>query len=116
MKLTDLDAEFLRYERHADGHVYLPHVDSIDIAHGVEFLCPKCFVELGGKIGCHAIICWSRSRGTPDTAAPGPGRWRMVGTGLHDLTLDAEIDGGARSVAVTGGCEAHFHVTNGRAA
>lgn len=115
MKLRDLEAEFLRYEERADG-TYLPHVDTLAEAQGVTFLCPKCAAAMGGPIGVHHVICWSRSRGVPDHASPGPGRWRLDGTGLDDLTLNAELPGGARSVELHGGCCWHGFVTNGEAA
>jgi hypothetical protein len=119
LKLTDLDAQFLRYEHRADGHTYHHHVDTLAEAHGVMFLCPLCFKANGGPIGTHSVLCWSRSAGTPELAQPGPGRWQMVGTGLHDLTLNGDMAGtpgqGARSVQLTGGCGWHGFVTNGEA-
>lgn len=116
MKLAELEAEFLRYERRGDGHTYLPKAEGIEQAQGVLFLCPKCFERNGGPRGTHSVICWSSSRGVPDFAEPKPGRWKLVGTGLHDLTLEAELPGGARSVQLLGGCEWHGFVTNGEAA
>lgn len=117
VKLTDLEAEFLRYERRGDGHTYLHHVDTIEEAQGVMLLCPKCFATNGGSRGTHSVICWSSSRGVPAFAEPKPGRWMMVGTGLRDLTLNAEEPGGARSVLLTGkGCGWHGFITNGEAA
>lgn len=142
MRLTDLDPQFLRYEVrikehefHKDdgymsqpGHahtdacwekrtgpsVYMPYADKIEDAQGVEFLCPKCFAANGNSSrGTHGVICWSSSRGVPDDATPGPGRWRLVGTGYHDLSL-MEEPGKSRSVLLTGdGCKWHGFVTNG---
>lgn len=136
MKLTELDATFLRYERRPEtpeeraftlGPAYAQDapsalrlrefyvvVDSIEQAQGVEFLCPKCFAENNGRVGTHRVICWSRSRGIADEVKPGPGRWTLEGTGLHDLTLNG--DGGSRSVLLLGGCAWHGFVTNGDAA
>ena len=134
MRLTDLEPQFLRYEtkremipfaegppigvgppatvwREAD-RVYMPYVDKIEQAQGIEFLCPKCFEANGGNVGTHAVICWSSSRGVPDSASPKPGRWRLVGTGYGDLTLDCE-PGKSRSVLLTSGCAWHGFVTNG---
>lgn len=87
-------------------------------AQGVQFLCPKCFVANGGKVGTHLILCWSRSRGVPDSAQPGPGRWTLEGTGFDDLTLNGDSPAGpgtgARSVLLTGGgCGWHGFVTKG---
>ena len=135
MKLTELEPKFLRYEctpgrptQIANDPLHFPeggsHVEFRDTvvwhmvgtlaeAQGVEFLCPKCFVTNGGRVGTHIVVCWSRLRGVPDGAHPLPGRWALNGTGFEDLTLDAEPPNGARSVALTGGCGAHFLVTNG---
>lgn len=115
MKLSELCARFLRYEQRAGGVCYVS-VDSIADAHGVRFLCPKCFAANGGKVGTHSVICWSRSAGAPDSAVPGPGRWKLDGTGLDDLTLNADPPSGARSVQLNGGCDWHGFVTNGDAA
>lgn len=113
MKLTNLEAEFLRYFRDGLGHTYLPHVDRIEEAQGIWFLCPKCFEANHGRAGTHGVICWSRSRGVPDYAEPRPGRWRLDGTGLEDLTLNAEEPNGARSVQLQGGCRWHGFVNAG---
>lgn len=115
MKLRDLEAEFLRYEVRPDG-IFFVHVETIAEAQGVEFLCPKCFAANGGAIGTHGVVCWSRSRGVPDSAEPGPGRWSLVGTGLDDLTLNADPPSTARSVQLNGGCAWHGFVTAGDAA
>lgn len=115
MKLTDLRPQFVRFERNDEGTLWRP-TDRIEDAHGILFLCPKCFAEKGGEVGCHSVICWSRSRGVPDDASPGPGRWALNGTGYADLTLDADPPNTARSVQLNGGCDWHGHVTNGEAA
>lgn len=115
MKLTDLEPEFLRYQLRADGHVMLPDAKGIHDAQGITFLCPHCVRALGGHRGAHSVICWSRSRGVPETAKPGPGRWSLVGTGFDDLSLMSEPPFGARSIDLTSSCGAHFFVTNGEA-
>jgi len=121
-KLSDLDARLLRYERRDVG-TFLPHVDRIEDAQGVSFLCPLCFAKNGGKVGTHSVICWSRSRGVPEDAQPGPGRWKLSGTRIDDLTLNGDVtpDGKglqSRSVQLLGegGCKWHGYVTNGEAA
>ncbi len=109
IKLSELEPKFIKY---IDEKTF-QFVDDVAQAQGVEFLCPKCFQENKGNVGTHAVLCWSRSAGVPDTAEPGPGRWRLVGTGLHDLSL-MEEPGKSRSVLLLGdGCKAHFFVTNG---
>ena len=106
---NDLLGVFLKVTK--PGH--WQEVEDMGNAMGVEFLCPLCFTTNAGPIGTHAVICWSRSRGTPEDETPGPGRWRMDGTGLHDLTLNADPPGTARSVLLTGGCGWHGFVDGG---
>lgn len=113
MKLIELQPQFLRYERGVDDVVHMVHVDAIEQAQGITFLCPKCFAANGGTRGTHGVICWSRARGTPDDALPGPGRWKLDGTGYHDLSLNADPPATARSVLLTGGCGWHGYVTAG---
>lgn len=112
MKLTELQPKFLRHELRVDGEYHV-RVDSIDQATGIMFLCPKCFAEKDGPRGVHSVICWSRSRGTPDSAQPNPGRWAMVGTSFDDLTLNADPPATARSVVLLGDCGWHGFITNG---
>lgn len=114
-RLRELQAAFIRHEVR-DGSTYHVHVDSIGEAQGVQFLCPKCFAANSGPVGTHLVMCWSRSRGIADDVMPGPGRWSMHGTGLDDLTLNADPPSEARSVLLTGeGCGWHGFVTNGSA-
>lgn len=113
--LRDLEAKFVRREVR-EGCDYHVEVETIGEAHGVLFLCPKCFAANNGAVGTHDVICWSRSRGTPEDAEPGPGRWKMDGTSLDDLTLNADPPGTARSVQLNGGCNWHGFVNNGDAA
>lgn len=106
IKLVDLDARFLKYRR--DGHrIFHTAAESIDDAEGVMFLCPLCFQMNGGSVGTHSVICWSPK--VPDIAQPGPGRWRLVGTGIHDLSLEAS----SSSVQLLSGCKWHGFVKNG---
>lgn len=111
-KLRELDAKFLRHE----GAGVMHEVESIDEAQGVRFGCPKCYATNGGMVGTHQVICWSRSRGIAEDVEPGPGRWKLDGTSLDDLTLNADPPGTQRSVQLNGGCSWHGHVTNGDAA
>lgn len=112
MRLADLDPQFLTYEEGKEGVLYR-HVDTIEAAHGIRFLCPKCFAAAGSTKGTHSVICWSRK--VPNHARPRPGRWALKGTGYADLTLDSDPPGGARSVLLTGGCGWHGFVTSGDA-
>jgi len=108
VKLTDLDPEFVRATKNG-----FQEVDSIDDAQGIRFLCPACFVSNNGPIGTHLILCWSRSRGTPEDRIPLPGRWKIEGTGFNDLTLNADPPSRSRSVLLTSGCGWHGFITNG---
>lgn len=79
-------------------------------ADGVEFICPKCYLDTGkDRRGVHSVICWEPQ--VPLTLSPGPGRWSMRGTGLHDLSLVAN----SSSIHLQPpGCGAHFFVRNGQ--
>lgn len=101
--LRELQGQFLKRE---DSH-HFKNVDTLVEADGVCFLCPKCFKQNGGPVGTHSVICWAPS--VPQDTSPTPGRWEMHGAGLDDLTLVA----GSSSVALQGGCQAHFFVRAG---
>lgn len=92
---------------------YLPIVETLTEADGVWFLCPKCFAANGGSVGTHSVICWFVGK-VSDDVEPKPGRWTPTGTGLLDLTFVPSA-GRSHSVLLTGGCTAHFFVTNGDA-
>lgn len=103
MRLVELNPKFLKRE----DAFHFRWVDTIGEADGVQFLCPKCFKANSGPIGTHSVICWDPS--VPQDTSPTPGRWKMQGTSLDDLTLVA----GSSSVLLKGGCAAHFYVRNG---
>ncbi len=105
----DLEANFVTYEVGSDGHVYHRYVDTLAEAHGIFFLCPKCYAENKGPIGTHQVGCWFVGR-VPPEATPGPGRWNPRGTGYDDLTF---VPPGAYSVQLTSGCMWHGFVING---
>lgn len=92
---------------------YIPEVDALDQADGVWFLCPKCYVDNGGPVGTHAVLCWFVGR-VPDDVDPKPGRWTPTGTGLSDLTF-VPSPGRSHSVLLMAGCGWHGFVTNGDA-
>ena len=111
-KLQDIEGQFLTRVVE-DGHVY-HHYEGVTLldAHGISFLCPKCFAENNGPVGTHTVICWFEGK-VPDDAEPGPGRWNPVGTGMDDLTF---VPGRkSHSVLLIGGCTWHGFVTNGSA-
>lgn len=124
MKLRDLDAKLMirrvdpveESPAHPTGQSET-WVDepSLDQAHGIRFLCPKCWAERGGAIGTHSVVCWFEGR-VPDDALPGPGRWTPSGTGIDDLTFVPGNLHHAVSVALIGGCGWHGFVKDGDAA
>ncbi|HMJ52092.1 MAG TPA: DUF6527 family protein [Polyangiaceae bacterium] len=102
MKLIELEPQFLAVTSPGQHH----DVDDLGPAHGITFLCPKCFGIIGGTIGTHFVLCWFRDRGVPDEERPGPARWIVDGTSYMDLTLSP-------SVQLVGGCGCHCIVTSG---
>lgn len=111
--LRELEAQFLR-RIDGDGRRW-EFVDKIGDAEGLWLLCPKCYGANGGSVGTHHVLCWSPA--VPLDVAPGPGRWRLEGESLDDLSLVA----GSSSVQLPGGpdapdkgCGAHFFVQRGR--
>jgi hypothetical protein len=101
MKLTDLDASFIKL---ADERGSYRTDATFEDCDGVEFLCPKCFAENNGPVGTHMVLCWKPH--VPQTISPKPGRWNHRGTGMHDLTLF----NGSSSIALVGGCGWHGFV------
>ncbi len=104
MKLSDLNPKFLKIE---SDKVYRM-VDEMEGADGLGFLCPVCYTRNNGEIGTHIVICWNPT--VPVARYPSPGRWRIQGSGVGDLTLIGEP---TSSVRLEGGCNAHFSVING---
>jgi hypothetical protein len=113
VRLVDLQAELL--QRLGEGRHWrgAPGV-TLANAHGVAFLCPKCFKANGGPVGTHMVICWFVGK-VPDDATPGPGRWTPAGTGIEDLTFVPGTPPRAKSVQLMSGCRWHGHVLNGDA-
>ena len=133
MRLVDLEPEWLRHEvrvepgtflkpgidpmrgnwtdddieTRSEPTEYLIRVDSLDLAHGIRFLCPLC-VSNGG----HGVVCWFEGR-VADDVKPGPGRWTPHGTGFDDLTFVPGQRVQAVSVALLSGCNWHGFIRNG---
>lgn len=112
-RLTELEPEWLALTD-TPGHRRLGGELTLATAQGILFLCPLCFERNGGPVGTHAVICWSRSRGVPDSEVPGPGRWKIEGTDFDDLTLNADPPGNARSIQLNSGCGWHGFITSGQ--
>lgn len=136
MRLRELEARFVtlvREEReldicNGDPATWTPekgsHVErrlvnlyaqasSLAEAHGLWFLCPKCFAEKDGPRGVHSVLCWFVGK-VPDEVDPKPGRWMPSGTGIDDLTF---VGPSAASVFLSGpeGCGWHGYVKDGAA-
>jgi hypothetical protein len=113
MKLRELDPQLLYFNkaRWTTGEHILQHVDRLQDANGVLFVCPLCFERNDHRrIGVHSVMCWAPSVPLLDELT-GPGRWELHGTSVDDLTLVA----GSSSVHLKApaGCGAHFFVRNG---
>jgi hypothetical protein len=106
--LRDLEASFLRIV----GEVSWSEIPKLEDAHGIYFLCPKCFTANGGPRGTHRVICWFRGC-VPDELTPKPGRWTPGGRGLDDLTFVPGVPAMAVSVQLQGACWWHGHVRQG---
>lgn len=115
MKLRDLRAYFVGQYDHEAGT--MRHLDSVEGAQGIAFLCPKCFQENGGSVGTHSVLCWflnpRNAPPVPDEADPKPGRWEFSGDTIDDITFTGPA---AASVLITSGCMWHGFVKNGEAA
>lgn len=103
--LKELRPKFLKL---IDDRTY-QRVRTVGEADGLSMLCPKCLDPGKTGVGVHSIICWSRHVPQKEGLV-GPGRWDMRGTSFDDLSLV----GASNSVLLTGGCAAHFFVTDGR--
>ena len=103
----DLEGRFEGMPYTDDTGSYWPRAKTFGEAEGLMFLCPTCYVRNSGSVGTHYVLCWSPN--VSQEWNPTPGRWELVGTGLDDISLVAD----SSSVALQGGCGAHFFVTNG---
>jgi hypothetical protein len=109
MRLTELEASFLKSSLTEDGHYRWKLVNTIYEADGIFFLCPACFKVNGGVVGTHAVICWDPT--VAEHVHPRPGRWDLVGDSLQDLTLVGV--GGSSSIQLQGRCKWHGFIRNG---
>lgn len=108
VSLVDLEVSFLRWD--GDPSRWWNDQPFAD-ANGVMFACPKCYVAADcSLVGVHQVLCWSPDVPLPPAGPPpAPGRWRLVGTGIADLSLV----NGSSSVLLTSGCRWHGFVKNG---
>lgn len=115
LSLVTLEARLVaRVVAANESGYYVAAVSTLAAAHGISFLCPKCYHANGGKIGTHSVTCWFEGC-VPDNANPGPGRWTPAGSGISDLTFVPSAAQPRTSVLLTGGCKWHGHVVGGHA-
>lgn len=107
-RLSELEGELLRL----NSDRTMSRVDSLCEAHGLFFLCPKCFAENGGNVGTHGVLCWFADRGVPDDLDPRPGRWHPFGTTIEDISFGGPV---SFSVQLTSGCMWHGFIVGGEA-
>lgn len=117
MKLVHLEPQFVQYFEDEIGR-YLRHVPDLGHAHGVQFLCPSCFVRNGGAVGTHLIEVTFSDRGVRDDQGShgrtgAPSRWTVSGTGFANLTLKPSVQIDPAKPACDGW---HGFVTNGEVA
>jgi hypothetical protein len=119
MRFTELEPQFMRYETRpqpqADAGKYLHHVNSLDEAQGIHFLCPICFVKNGGNVGTHLIEVTFSGRGVSDDEGSHnregkPSRWGVSGTGYSDLSTTPSVLIDPALPACAGW---HGYITNG---
>jgi hypothetical protein len=84
MKLTELQPVLLEH-REFEGDVHCVAAASLESAEGLAIMCPAC---RGGND--HRHVFWTHRGLTPHTVRLSPGRWRLVGTGFGDLTLEPD--------------------------
>lgn len=123
MRLVDLKPRWLRWEKVFCGletdnprgfSIFHARAASLAEAHGIIFLCPKCFAVNGGPVGTHSVICWFEGR-VPEEAEPAPGRWNPVPTDATFENLSFVPGAKPNSVLLIGGCAWHGFITNGEA-
>lgn len=134
MNLLLLEPEYVRHERRVEEYTvvvgdpltwqpgdptrkvtgpreYTPRVKTLAEAHGLFFLCPRCFQANGGPVGTHGVLVTFEGRGAPAGSgsrnSKGDIRWRVSGSCFEDLTVEPSI------LIKGGGCDAHFFIRNG---
>lgn len=70
----------------------------------ISLLCPKCFIANTGKEGTHRINLPFSSN---------PNHWHATGKSIEDFSFVPLVVNERISVAVVGGCEAHFNIVDG---
>lgn len=88
-------------------------VESLCEAQGIQFLCPKCYLDNNGAAGTHLVCCWFRNREVPDNVPPGPGRWTPHGDSIDNLTFVPGEPPMAVSVLLNNACGWHGYITDG---
>ena len=89
MKLTDLNAQFIRFL----PDLVCPHMHKREVvatlseAQGIRFRCPNPDPNYDGLVICIPF----RDRGAPADENGGI-QWSVIGTGPHDLTLSPSVN------------------------
>ena len=83
---------------------YLITVQTLPEAHGIMFLCPKCYQENSGEVSTHHIHMPFASRGVDLTKHTH--QWNVTGNDYNDLSTTP-------SYMIVGGCGWHGYITNG---
>lgn len=123
MKLADLNPVYISFPTRSEegnwtySRIAVEEVDGDPAGlGGIEFDCPQCKLvpEQDEYLRNSKGRFWHRPLlYVPDAfdcdPRIGPGRWSMVGTGIHDLSLVA----GSSSVRCHAPCAAHFFVKDG---
>lgn len=100
-RLSELQPRLIAHVEGACSRITYRPVDRIEDAQGLRFDCPICVSAR------HQIVCWGE--GVPADAVPAPGRWKLQGGGLADLTV-----GDDRGPALLqGACGWHGRVERG---
>lgn len=135
MKLIELEPEFIWYETRIEPRTvivgdhetwrargaptqvvvgpvyYFNRVATLAEAQGIWFQCVKCYLKNKGPVGTHHVQVTFADRGVKDNEGcrnleGKPTRWKVTGTGFHDLTTHP-------SILLLGGCNWHGFITNG---
>jgi len=108
----DLEGRLLRFiENDGSGGGGFRETKLLADAHGMDFLCPKCFKAKGAE-GSHSITLWFSKLGERSVKLQGHPGWNPEGVDLSDITF---VPPGAISVLLKLGCKWHGFIRDGRA-
>jgi hypothetical protein len=105
VRLSELRGRFLRIVSDPALQMVREVVEDRASAHGVMFLCPRCYGLNAGPVGTHSVVLWFADAGVPADYRPEP-RWQATGSSIEDLTLSP-------SVSLEASCGWHGWVKDG---